>query len=90
MHKCFKQRFNRNGGLGGRLASDIQCQKNSRYGAFFHPKPVVPPPLRCMNVDIKDFVEHSHLGLTFTSNLKWSFHINNISIEAIKKLLGKV
>ena len=35
----------------------------------FHPKPVVPPPLRFMNVDIKNVVEQSHLGLTFTSNL---------------------
>ena len=52
----------------------------------FHPKPVVPPPLSFMNVDIKNVVEHSHLGLTFTSNLKWSSHINNISIKANKRL----
>ena len=52
----------------------------------FHPKPVVPPPLRFMNVDIKNVVEHIHLGLTFTSNLKWSSHINNISIKANKRL----
>ena len=37
----------------------------------FHPKPLVPPPLRFMNVDI---AEHSDIGLTFTSNLKWSSH----------------
>ena len=45
-----------------------------------------PPPLRFMNVDIKNVVEHIHLGLTFTSNLKWSSHINNISIKANKRL----
>ena len=45
-----------------------------------------PPPLRFMNVAIKNVVEHIHLGLTFTSNLKWSSHINNISIKANKRL----
>ena len=64
----------------------FSAQKTLDMVLSFHPKPVVPPPLRFMNVDIKNAVEHSHLGLTFTCNLKWSSHINNIYIKANKRL----
>ena len=47
---------------------------------------IILPPLHFKNEVIKTVNSHCHLGLTLTSNLKWSAHINNICIKANKRL----
>ena len=44
------------------------------------------PPFFLHNEVIKTVNSHCHLGLTLTSNLKWSAHINNICIKANERL----
>ena len=47
---------------------------------------IILPPLHFKNEVIKTVNSHCYLGLTLTSNLKWSAHINNICIKANKRL----
>ena len=47
---------------------------------------IILSPLHFKNEVIKTVNSHCHLGLTLTSNLKWSAHINNICIKANKRL----
>ena len=47
---------------------------------------IILPPLHFKNEVIKTVNSHCHLGLTLTSSLKWSAHINNICIKANKRL----
>jgi len=42
------------------------------------------PPLFFDNIQLSDISEHKHLGITLTSNLSWSAHINNIINNASK------
>ena len=41
-----------------------------------------PEPLQFDHKDLENVHEHKHLGLTLSSNLTWSSHINNIISEA--------
>ena len=44
----------------------------------FTNKTVQHPPLYFDNKELKSVVAHKHLGLTFTSSLSWSTHVNEI------------
>ena len=46
----------------------------------------VHPPLRFNNVQLQEVSSHKHLGVTLTSNLNWSTHVNNISDSARGRL----
>ena len=43
-----------------------------------------PEPLQFDHKNLDDVSEHKHLGLTLSSNLTWSSHINNIISEATR------
>ena len=45
-----------------------------------------PPSLTFLNTQIKEVKIHKHLGLTFLSDLKWAYHINEVQTKANKKL----
>ena len=54
---------------------------------LFTNKNVQPPNLLFNNVQIQFVDSHKHLGLTLSSNARWSEHINNI-LNSASKLLG--
>ena len=44
------------------------------------------PPLQLNGHIIEKVPAHTYLGLTFSSNLRWNYHIDNISTKARKRL----
>ena len=44
------------------------------------------PPLHFNGYEVEDVKHHKYLGLSFSHNLKWSDHINDISTKARKRL----
>ena len=44
------------------------------------------PDIMLNNKVIKNVQHHKHLGLTFSHNLRWSAHINEIALKASKRL----
>ena len=47
-------------------------------------KKVEHPPLYFDNTELKTVTEHKHIGLTFTNNLSWTPHVNDIVHKASK------
>ena len=46
----------------------------------------VHPPLRFNNILLQEVSSHKHLGVTLTSNLNWSTHVNNICVSTKGRL----
>jgi hypothetical protein len=46
----------------------------------------IPPSLIFQDTQITEVKTHKHLGLTFSSDLKWSQHINELQVKAYKRL----
>ena len=71
------------------LNRDLEEMENWAYTwlVTFDAKKTCDMPLSLQTrTNIKTVNSHCHLGLTLTSNLKWSAHINNICIKANKRL----
>ena len=44
------------------------------------------PPLYLNNQEIEEVSSYKYLGLIFTNNLKWSKHVEYVSLKAHKRL----
>ena len=62
---------------------------SKKVAMLFTNKNVQPPNLLFDDVQIQFIDSHKHLGLTLSSNTRWSEHINNI-LNSASKLLGIV
>ena len=50
------------------------------------PTTAVPMPLSFSGANLESVSVHKHLGLTFSSDLKWDNHVNDINARADKRL----
>ena len=64
----------------------FSIQKTCDMSLSLRPTAAVPMPLSFFGANLESVSIHKHLGLTFSSDLKWNNHVNVINARADKRL----
>ena len=64
----------------------FSIQKTCDMSLSLRPTAAVPMPLSFSGANLKSVSVHKHLGLTFSSDLKWNNHVDDINARADKRL----
>ena len=64
----------------------FSIQKTCDMSLSLRPTAAVPMPLSASGANLESVSVHKHLGLTFSSDLKWNNHVDDINARADKRL----
>ena len=68
------------------LLVTFSIQKTCDMSLSLRPTAAVPMPLSLSGANLESVSVHKHLGLTFSSDLKWNNHVDDINARADKRL----